>query len=491
MRGRFRSLRGGSLLTAVLAGLLLLGGFAGAQAGSTDGPHVDFHDHPDVGWSPSLAFFPDHDEVNSRVDALVDHPWMNVTKIAESEQGRAIRLVEVVDPDSAVPMDERAVTLLLTQQHGNEPAGTPAVLDLLERIADGDEIKQTLENQILLVIPMMNPDGAEEAQRANADGVDINRDHNDLGTSEARALHDVLTDRTVHVAIDHHEYGGTGLGNPAPVRVYDYDLTTLMPTHASVDPSVVALGTNLMQDGIWPRAEEEGYTANEYGEVTAAGVPLGYLAGGPDPGILRNHLGIHHIAGILVETRIDAYDNPFHDAERREHIQYLSMVGTLEYVHEHAGLFVAMQESTMKEHAREAPKWYDQGDFPFLTDDSLDDQEAPRAEIPAAYQVAGDEQDIVDLLGLHGLPPGAMRNGTWVHNVDHAWPVHSAALFSDASSRQVFEAEPTEPVAIEDPEVAAADDAEAAPGVGVLVVLLVLFAATWRRGRRFDPHSFK
>lgn len=421
--------------------------------------------------------FPGPDEVISRVNALADHPWMSVHTIGESNEGRPLKLVEVIDPNSTVPVEDRVVTFLLTQQHGNEPAGTPALLDLLEEIAAGGAIKDTLENQVLLALPQANPDGAAAGTRGNADGIDTNRDHNELRTPEARAMHSVLNDWTVHVALDHHEYGGTGLGNPFPVRIYDYDLTTLFPTHGSVDQGVLNMAKDLMYDGIWPRAEADGYSANEYGEQTLAGEPLEYLAGGPDPGILRNHNGLHHVAGILIETRIDAHPNPFHDEERRAHIQYLTMLGTLEYVHEHAERFIEARAAAIERNLLDPPTHYDEGD-----DNNPWTGDSDPVELPKAFRVSGDVDEIQEILRLHGLPVGVVDEGDVVHNMDHGFQIHAAAMMMDESSRTVLDGKPTDPILV---AVNGTDEAaqEAVPALPVVVFVLVLVALVAGRQR--------
>ena len=81
--------------------------------------------------------------------------------------------------------------LLWSQMHGDEPSATPALLDvanyLLEH-SDNPDSKSILENFTLLMIPRLNPDGAEVYQRFNAQGIDINRDALHLATVEGRLL---------------------------------------------------------------------------------------------------------------------------------------------------------------------------------------------------------------------------------------------------------------------------------------------------------------
>lgn len=469
---------GTTLILTLLALALLTTGLAGiAGLAAAGGGHAHGHgvfspgDHADVGTSPSLAFFPGHQEVQTRLDAFADHPWVTLHQVGQSVEGREIVLAEVVDPNGSVPVEERAVTFILTQQHGNEPAGTPAALELLENITAGAPIADTLDDQVLLLLPMANPDGSEEAQRHNAQDKDVNRDHIELSTPEAEALHRVLNQWRVHVAMDHHEYGGTGFGNPVPVRVYDYDLTTLFPVHGNAGQVAADQAARLMYEGIWPAAEAEGYTSNEYGEMTVAGVPVQQLAGGPDPGIMRNHLGLHHIAGLLVETRIDQHPNPFHDAQRRADIHRTVMEATLTYVHEHAAAFVEARNASEHRAVEHPAERYLEGETTGQMPDGF--------RVPTANAVN-------ETIARHGLPSGVLVEDGRLYDARHALQGHVAAALHPASSRALTTAEmvtitePTSP-ATEEALTPQATDETPAPTAAVAVLALAMIAllARW------------
>lgn len=81
--------------------------------------------------------------------------------------------------------------LLWSQMHGDEPSATPALLDLADfllRRADQPAAAAILDRLELLMIPMLNPDGAQLYDRRNAQGIDINRDALNLATPEGRIL---------------------------------------------------------------------------------------------------------------------------------------------------------------------------------------------------------------------------------------------------------------------------------------------------------------
>ncbi|MCI0706686.1 MAG: peptidase M14 [Ignavibacteriae bacterium] len=81
--------------------------------------------------------------------------------------------------------------LLWSQMHGDEPTATMALVDMLNFFAQEPDhvVTKTIREKLtLLIIPMLNPDGAERFQRRSVHGIDINRDALRLQTSEARIL---------------------------------------------------------------------------------------------------------------------------------------------------------------------------------------------------------------------------------------------------------------------------------------------------------------
>lgn len=84
--------------------------------------------------------------------------------------------------------------LLWSQMHGDEPTATVALLDILSFLITHprDPLVKGLQDQLqLLILPMLNPDGAERTRRRNAQGIDINRDALALTTPEGRTLKSV------------------------------------------------------------------------------------------------------------------------------------------------------------------------------------------------------------------------------------------------------------------------------------------------------------
>ncbi|HLF20220.1 MAG TPA: M14 family zinc carboxypeptidase [Bacteroidota bacterium] len=108
------------------------------------------------------------------------------TEIGKSAEGRMISMFTVGSGSTKV--------LLWSQMHGDEPTATMALLDMLNFFALSSShpfVMSIREELMLLIIPMVNPDGAEIFQRRTAQCVDMNRDALRLETPEARMLKEV------------------------------------------------------------------------------------------------------------------------------------------------------------------------------------------------------------------------------------------------------------------------------------------------------------
>ncbi len=85
--------------------------------------------------------------------------------------------------------------MLWSQMHGDEATGTMALVDLLNFLKlDSEPVKLISKNCKLLIIPMVNPDGAAAFTRRNAQQIDINRDFIQTATPEGKILKQARND---------------------------------------------------------------------------------------------------------------------------------------------------------------------------------------------------------------------------------------------------------------------------------------------------------
>jgi hypothetical protein len=108
---------------------------------------------------------------------------------------------------------------LWSQMHGDEPTATSALIDMfavLQKNHNKDWVKKLERELTIRAVPMLNPDGAELYVRRNLQGIDINRDAQDLATPEARLLKKLRDDWQPELGFNLHnqnELTTAGRGN--------------------------------------------------------------------------------------------------------------------------------------------------------------------------------------------------------------------------------------------------------------------------------------
>ena len=102
-------------------------------------------------------------------------------EIGKSVDGNAIRKIIWGSGSTRV--------MMWSQMHGNESTTTRALINLLFLIDDNPSYLNDLyENLQLIIIPIVNPDGALSYERFNANQVDLNRDAINLSQPESKLL---------------------------------------------------------------------------------------------------------------------------------------------------------------------------------------------------------------------------------------------------------------------------------------------------------------
>lgn len=93
--------------------------------------------------------------------------------------------------------------------HGNEESGADAALRVLYELADRDDCaaRTVLDNAVVVVLPVQNPDGREADDRRNAYGFDMNRDWFARTQPETDGKVAMLAEHPGPLFIDAHEMG--------------------------------------------------------------------------------------------------------------------------------------------------------------------------------------------------------------------------------------------------------------------------------------------
>jgi hypothetical protein len=237
--------------------------------------------------------------------------------IGRSNEGRALRLASVGTGPTRL--------LYVTQQHGNEPLGTPAAIRALWTLG----VPRTAWHKWLLsrvtidVVVQANPDGAVRDQRHNHDpgasgpytapgvGYDINRFHNPLTpiednpVPEARAILRLWHATHPQIVIDYHMQGR--------YRQPDGRETTasmLWPTSPLAGAAAVRSARQV--------------AVRNYDAMTLAGANVSRYPGEVYEGIARNAYGILGSSSVLIELS----NLPADQVEPQIRSAFVSMIAT-------------------------------------------------------------------------------------------------------------------------------------------------------------------
>ena len=97
-------------------------------------------------------------QIEKRSKGLVE-----IDSVAITGEGRDVWLVKIGN-------EENTPVFIWTQQHGNEPHGTEAAIDIIKwLVAGGQKAQMILDALYVLIIPRVNPDGSKLFTRGNTD----------------------------------------------------------------------------------------------------------------------------------------------------------------------------------------------------------------------------------------------------------------------------------------------------------------------------------
>ncbi len=177
-------------------------------------------------------------------------PNASLTELGRSAEGRSIPLLIVADPPvktaAQAASSGKLVCLIIGNIHAGEVCGKEALPILLREVFAGSH-PPLLKDLILAVAPIYNTDGNERVsktnrpgqvgpeegmgQRANARGLDLNRDFIKLEAPETRGLVRFLNEWNPHLFIDTHTTNGSH---------HRYTVTYQGPMNPAGDPQVIA-----------------------------------------------------------------------------------------------------------------------------------------------------------------------------------------------------------------------------------------------------------
>lgn len=282
-----------SLAAAALAGALTVSSVAVAAPTFAVGEGPNYNGNETINTSILRTYDEMADYLKTQ-DAKQDA--MELEVIGQSVKGRDLYLAKYIsNPDNPT-------ILFLTQQHGNEQLTTEGALEFIKHLGTG-KTGGVLDGVNILIVPMLNPDGAmgdvdfslddyiasgdRHLTRYNAVGVDLNRDHVAKIQPETQALHyNVMAEYDIDYMIDLHHQGTSSERDGKLVSG-----SILHPTTPNVDAAVLE-GSKRLGAVVFDAVDSTGWGH------------LGKYNGGSAETISRNGIAVEYgISTLLFEMR--------------------------------------------------------------------------------------------------------------------------------------------------------------------------------------------
>lgn len=227
---------------------------------------------------------------------------------------------------AALDASRRPTVVLIGQQHGDEPAGSEALLVVARELAQG-LLEPMLDRINVIVVPRANPDGAEAGARATANGIDLDRDHLLLQTPEARALAKLVRNYRPIAVIDLQEYrvGGAFLEKFNALQRHD-----VLMQHATTANLPEFMSRAALEWYHQPMAKAlTTETLTHDWQYTASTRPgdLRIFMGGTQPETARNVNGLKNAVSMLVQSRGAGMERTH--IQRRVHAQVTAVTSAL------------------------------------------------------------------------------------------------------------------------------------------------------------------
>ncbi len=256
-----------------------------------------------------------YQDVMDFIDALkIDGKMMKQISLGYSTQGKRLPMIVYGDVPDATPETIRKSGKLVVYIQGNihagEAEGKEAMLELLRELKAGKHAEWR-KNLVLLIVPIFNADGndmislynrpwqygpiAGMGQRANGQGLDLNRDHMKLETPEVVSFVKMLNEYDPYVTIDLHTTNGSFHG---------YHITYSFAVNPVIDQTLDNFIRNVFFPKVEQRVESEHWRIHRYGdylEKTPAGKP-GYYYWVTEPRFNSNYVGFRNRLAILSES---------------------------------------------------------------------------------------------------------------------------------------------------------------------------------------------
>lgn len=361
--------------------------------------------------------------------------------------------------------ETKPVVLIYCQQHGNEPSGKEGALVVARRLLRED--KKILDALDLILVPQMNPDGAEKGRRRNGNDMDLNRNHVILSEPEVAALHALFLQWMPEATLDVHEYNAVTRQWVSHGFIKDAEEMLGTATNLNVAPALIRISRKVVLPGVEDGVRAAGFTFHEY----IVGAPfenqrVRYSTTAINDG--RQSMAIYNTLSFIIEGK--RYGDLLTHIRRRTEGQAAAILAFLRTIAQH--------REQVLQHVRTARKALTAGMLPengeiylqmdYFPDAAGDSLTFPVFDLytwhhvekklgrfeplvkvkksvrkPYAYLFSGELQKLIDLLVKHRIRMARLQDETRlaieVYAIRHVTPAvdeEKPALTVDANRRR-------------------------------------------------------
>lgn len=256
-----------------------------------------------------------YDDVMQFVNAVAaNSKTMKLTWLGYSTEGRHLPMVVYGDVANTKPETIRRSGKLVVYLQGNihagEVEGKEALLELLRELKEGKHASWR-KNLILLIVPIFNADGNEKVslynrgvqngpiagmgQRANAQNLDLNRDHTKVESPEVYSFIQMMKDYDPAVLMDLHTTNGSFHG---------YHLTYAVPNNPNLDAALDHYTREKFIPAVINKMTAQKWRTHYYGDYipkTPRREP-GFYTYGQEPRYNTNYTGFRNRISVLSEA---------------------------------------------------------------------------------------------------------------------------------------------------------------------------------------------
>ncbi|MBI2429093.1 MAG: M14 family metallopeptidase [Ignavibacteriales bacterium] len=256
-----------------------------------------------------------YQDVIDFISALkIDGSSMKLSWLGYSANGKRLPMIFYGDiPDikpETIRKSGKLVVYIQGNIHAGEVEGKEAMLELLRELREGKH-SEWRRRLILMIVPIFNADGNDNisltnrpyqhgpiagmGQRANTQGLDLNRDHMKLETPEVRAFVKMLNEYDPHVTIDLHTTNGSFHG---------YHITYSFGLNPVIDSTLDDFTRSVFFPKVEQKMRSQKWRVHRYGDYldkTPAGKP-GYFFWAHEPRYNSNYVGFRNRLAILSEA---------------------------------------------------------------------------------------------------------------------------------------------------------------------------------------------